>query len=117
MWPPMPGSFLFWPCTMAMAFQRIRLSTRRSRSRIAGIGHFLMLGNGIQVGSGQLARRVDAGLARALAQCRQQLGAMLGPLRDNDVVKGLDPLRYLFGKACLGWHCLFLCSSIGSTRI
>ncbi len=74
---------------------------------IAGIGHFLVLRNGIQVWRDQLARRVDAGLARAAAQCRHQFGAMLGPLRDHDLVKGLDPLGHLFGKACLGWHCLF----------
>ena len=81
---------------------------------IAGIGHFLVLGNGVQIGRHQLARSVDARLARATAKRRQQLGAMLGAFRNHDLVKGLDPLGHLLGKACLGWHCLFCAHRLGS---
>ncbi len=36
MWPPMPASFLFCLCTIAMAFQRISASILRSSGRLPG---------------------------------------------------------------------------------
>src|ERR1017187_1163241 len=38
MCPPMPGSYLFWRTTMAMAFQRVTLLMRRSMARSPGYG-------------------------------------------------------------------------------
>ena len=67
---------------------------------VAGIGHLVVLGNGVQVGRDQLARDRNAGLARSGAQGRQQLGAML-PVTRHHLVKGLDPLRYLGSKVNL----------------
>ena len=82
--------------------------------RIARVRHFLVLGNGVQVRSDQLARGVDAGLARPAAKRGQELGTMLSALGDHDLVKGLDPLGHFLRKACLDWHCLFCAHRSGS---
>jgi hypothetical protein len=65
---------------------------------VPGVGYFFMLGNGIQVGGGQRAGGGDAGFARPLAQCGNQLRALFMTLADHQVVESLYPLCYFFGK-------------------
>ncbi len=92
MWPPMPASFLFWPWTMAMAFQRMRDSTRRFKGAVAGVGHFVVLGDGVAVRRAKLVFCLHAGFACALPQCAHQLRALLRTFCHDHLVKGFDPL-------------------------
>ena len=101
MWPPIPASFLFWPWTIAIAFQRISASILPLQMAVAGIGHFIVLGNGVEIRGGYLAGRGDSGLARSLAQGLEQLARRAANL-PHDVVKRLNPLGYLCGKINLG---------------
>ena len=84
MWPPMPGSFLFCRCTMAMAFQRIRLLMRRSRCAIAGIRNFLLDRNGVDVGRIQLNRDTSRRSRERGYQGSQQVAAVSAVLRRSN---------------------------------
>ena len=100
MWPPMPGSFLFWRCTIAIAFQRIRLLMRRSNCAVAGIRHFLFDGDGVDVGRIELHRHFHARLARPLHQRFQQVAAATRAFLVDHLVERLKP----FGNFFFGVH-------------
>src|SRR5580704_12966042 len=68
---------------------------------VAGIGHLFVFGNGVEVGSGQLAGGRDSGFPRALTQRLEELRAALRALGNDNVIKGFDPLMDLVDKAGL----------------
>ena len=65
---------------------------------VAGVGYFLVLWDGVEVGGSQRAGGGDAGLARPLPQCGNQFCSLFVAFADHQVVKCLDPLCYLVRK-------------------
>jgi hypothetical protein len=61
---------------------------------VARVGHFIMLGNGIQVRGGKRHGGGDAGFARSLPEGGDQFGAVFGTFPNDQVVESLNPLRY-----------------------
>ena len=62
---------------------------------VAGVGNLFIDGDGVAVGSGELAGVGDAQRAGAVAQCGQKLGTLLAAFSGN-IVKGFKPLGNLF---------------------
>ena len=58
---------------------------------VARVGNFVVLRDGVEVGSGQLAGDGNAGLAGAGAQSGEQLGALF-PVTGDNLVEGFNPL-------------------------
>ena len=79
------------------AQQRFDAALKRT---VAGVGHLVMLGDGVLVGRDDLADGGHTGLAGAGAQRGEQSGALLPVLRD-DLIKGLNPLQDLRGEVQL----------------
>ncbi len=78
---------------------------------VAGIGHFVVLGNGVAVGRGEFVFGLDAGFAGTLAERLHQVGTLLRAFGDDHLVEGFDPLgdfllEVLCGGGCgeLGGH-------------
>ena len=65
---------------------------------VTGVGYFLMLRDGVEVGGRQRAGGGDAGLACPLPQCGNQLCSLFMAFADHQVVECLNPLCYLVRK-------------------
>ena len=89
----MPGSYLFWRTTMAMAFQRIRLLMRRSMARSPGYGHFVLGADGVDVRRVEVDGQFGAVGARPLDELLQQVGGAVRPGLVDHLVQRFHPLR------------------------
>ena len=101
MWPPMPGSFLFWPMHHGHGVPADQALDAALQHAIAGIRHFFFHGNGIDVRGIELDGDFDARLARALDQSIQQLAAAVDTLIVDHLIKCFKPFGYFFFRCPL----------------
>ena len=104
MWPPMPGSFLFCRCTIAIAFQRDQALDAPLDQAIAGIGYFLFDWNGVDIGRIQLERDFHSRSLGVLNQGFDKLASAEGPVVSNDLIKGFNPFGDFFFGIRLGFR-------------
>ena len=87
----MPGSYLFWRTTIAMAFQRMRLLMRRSMARSPGYGTSSSGRMVFTYGVLRWMGRSDARAARLLGEALQQKCGAVRPLLVQYLIQRLDP--------------------------
>ena len=97
MWPPMPASYLFWRDHHGHGVPADEALDAPFDGAVAGIGHFLLGRDRVDVRRIQVDRQFDAGRGGALVQLLQQVGSAIRSRLIEHLVERFQPFPGFLG--------------------